>query len=182
MSHSLTNWTLKLKLKVAAYFITNVIVLNIPIDYFISEQFNTNGAGVVRKVAPSPPINLFPHGHLLPVISSLSPLPPPHEPPALLAASVWMSVTLKCFGKPCAERPCGRVSFCQALSTLVRTPQRKTHFFWCDRGAQKQSSSTSSRRTPGESNTGEPNLHRAGTKEPLYAGHFPASPWTHPEL
>lgn len=88
-----------------------------------------------------------------------------------------MSVTLKCFGKPCAERPCGRVSFGQALPTLARTPERKTHFFWCDRGTQKQSSSWSPRLTLRESNTGEPKLHRAGTKEPPHRP--PSCPSSH---
>lgn len=88
-----------------------------------------------------------------------------------------MSVTLKCFGKPYTERPCGRVSPGQALSTLVRTPERKTHFFWCERGAQKQSSSPSPRRTPRESNTGETNFHRAETKEP--PRRLPSCPSSH---
>lgn len=133
----------------------------------------------MQGLLSSPPINVFPHGHLLSVLWREPPslIPPPPEPTALWSASVWMSVTLKCFGKPYTERPCGRVSFGQALSTLVRTPERKTHFFWCDRGAQKQSSSRSPRRTPRESNTGEPNFFRAGTKESPHRP--PSSPSSH---
>lgn len=51
----------------------------------------------------------------------------------------------KPFGKPCAERLCGRVSLGPTLSALVWSPERKTHFFWCERS---ESAKPARRTTP----------------------------------
>lgn len=80
---------------------------------------------------PPPPTITFPHG-----LKCLCPL------------ALERVCDMKSFENSCTDRACGRVSLSPTASALLCSPERKTHFFWCDWRAQKQHFSNPLRETP----------------------------------